>query len=270
MKKHLFILPFLLLNYSCQEEVNGFNSLSEAEREAIRDRGQAACKQKAEPIFQDFKIKSDDSFRSSSYKRGSVFTYEFKEGETITKTVEFKVWKQTSDALYFIVSDSKASSDYFLMLSGVDNEQIIHDLKNLYCSRPATYSMSAGNSGPLRVINEYELPKAPNKEFYKDTYNFAFNAPAFLSSYEITREIKVKDKDDKEVGTTKNLTTLKKQSTFKFASTNWNDPKEYSQKFCKIEASSGYRFSRDRNVEGFTLNSDNCSSELPAGWDLNL
>ena len=270
MKKHLLILPFLLLNYSCQEEVNGFNSLTEAEQEAIRNRGQAACKDKAEPIFSDFIRKSHDSFRSSAYKRGTVLTYEFKEGETVTKTVEFKVWKQTSDALYFIVSDSKASSDYFLMISNVDNEQIITDLKELYCARPVIYSMSVGKNGPLSIVNEYDLPKAPNKEFFKDTYNFAFNVPAFLSSYELSREIKVKDKDDKPVGTTKNLTTAKKQESSTFASNNWSDANEYSQKFCTIEAASGYRLSRERNVEGFKLDSGNCSEVVPAGWDLDI
>lgn len=270
MKKHLLLLPFLLLNYSCQEEVNGFNSLTEAEREAIRNRGQEACKEKAEPIFKNFKTKSNDSFRSSSYKRGNVFTYEFKDGETVTKTVEFKVWKQTTDALYFIVSDSKSSSDYFLRLTTVDNERIIHDLQQLYCTRPGIYSMASGKNGPLSAVNEYELPKAPNKEFFKDTYNFVFNAPAFLGSYELSREIKVKDKDNREVGTTKNLTTNKKQETFQFASVNWNDANEYSQKFCTIEAAAGYRLSRERNVEGFKLDSENCTNVVPAEWDLDI
>lgn len=270
MKKHLLLLPFLLLNYSCQEEVNGFNSLTEAEREAIRNRGQAVCRDKAEPIFKDFIKKSHDSFRSASYKRGTVFTYDFKEGETVTKTVEFKVWKQTIDTLYFIVSDSKASSDYFLMLSSVDNERIISNLKDLYCARPAVYAMTTGKNGPLQIVNEYELPKAPNKEFFKDTYTFNFNAPAFLSSYELSREIKVKDKEDTQVGATKNLVTATKQDTFTFASNNWADTNEYSQKFCTIDAASGYRFSRERNVEGFKLDSDNCTNVVPAGWDLDI
>jgi len=270
LKKHLLLLPFLLLNYSCQEKVNGFDSLTDVEREAIRNRGQAVCKEKAEPIFRNFLKKSDDSFRGSSFKRGNVFTYEFKEGETVTKTVEFKVWKQTNDALYFVVSDSRASSDYFLMLSIVDNERIINDLKDLYCHRPATYVMATGNQGPLRVTNEYDLPKAPNKEFFIDTYNFDFNAPAFLGSYELSREIKVKNKDDSQIGNTRNLVTSKKHETFQFTSDSWSDANEYSQKFCTIEASSSYRFSRERNVEGFKLDSGNCTNVIPAGWDLDI
>src|SRR5690606_6943244 len=104
----------------------------------------------------------------------------------------------------------------------------------------------------------------------KDTYTFNFNAPAFLSSYELSREIKVKDKEDTQVGATKNLVTATKQDTFTFASNNWADTNEYSQKFCTIDAASGYRFNRERNVEGFKLDSDNCTNVVPAGWDLDI
>lgn len=273
MKKILLLTPVLLLSFSCkQEEINGFDSLTAEEQQTIRERGTTSCKEKATPIFGKFKTESNKTFTSAGYSRGKVFTYEFKEGETVVKTVELKVWKQTADALYFIVSDSKASSDYFLRILKTDNEKIINDLFATYCSRPALYTSSIGSNGPLTVVNEYELPKAPNMELYKDTYSLAFNVPAFLGSYSLTRSLNVEDTDEQPVGSARNFTTTQKNESHAFASDDWSDANHYTQKFCSLNSSSDFRFSRQRNVEGFKidLNSDDCLDAEPVGWNLDI
>lgn len=272
MKKILLLTPILLLSFSCkQEEINGFDSLSAEEQQTIRDRGTSSCKEKATPIFNKFKTESNKTFTSSGYARGKVFTYELKEGETVVKTVELKVWKQTTDALYFVVSDSKASSDYFLRVQKSDNEKIINDLFETHCTRPVLYTSSIGSNGPLTVVNEYELPKAPNMEVYKDTYSLAFNVPAFLGTYSLTRSLKVEDSDEQPVGSARNFTTTHKNESHAFTSDDWSDANHYTQKFCSLNLSNDFRLSRQRNVEGFKidLNSD-CLDAEPVGWNLDI
>ena len=268
MKKHLLVLPVLLLAIACgREEVNGLDTLSEAEQEYLRTQGTKICTERITPTFERFKSESSKSFTSSAFQRGKVFTYELKEGETVIKTIDLKVWKQTADALYFIVSDTKASSDYFLRIRKSDNEKMINDFLIQYCSKPALYKTSINDNGPLVVTNEYELPKAPNTEVFKDIYTLSFTKPAFLGTYSLSRTLKVEDSEGDAVGTAKTFQTTAKNSTVKFSENDWRD-NDYTQKFCSLSSTDNYRFARERNVEGIRVS--DCDSNLPTGWNLDV
>jgi hypothetical protein len=271
LKNTILIASILLLTVACkQEEINGYDSLTAQERENIRARGTKLCEDQATPIFNRFKTESNKSFTSSAFSRGKVFSYEFKEGETIVKTVDLKVWKQTADAIYFIVSDSKASFDYFLRVLKSDNDKIINDLQVAHCSRPVIYASSVGNNGPLTIVNDYELPKAPNDEVYKDTYTLSFGTLAYLGSFNLSRNLKVQDSEDRTVGTAKNYTTTPKNSTVTYTSNDWSDSSLYTQHFCSLNSAETYRFSKLRNVEGFKIDLNDCLTAEPTGWNLDI
>lgn len=271
MKTLLLLLPVLFLTVSCtEEEINGFDSLTAEEQQTIRDRGTSSCREKVGPSFERFKQESHKSFTSSAFARGKTLIYELKEGETIVKTVELKVWKQTIDDLYFIVSDSKASTDYFLRINKADNEKMISNLFDAHCSRAEGYTSNVGNNGPLTVVNEYELPKAPNMEIYKDTYSLAFSRPALLGSFSISRTLNVENAEEEPVGNARNFTTVVKEESHSFTSNDWSDANYYSQKFCGLDAIEKFEFSRQRNVEGIRIDLNDCLDAEPSGWNLDI
>lgn len=264
MKFLFLLLPILFFNACTEREIESYDDLDQAEQDEIRNRGRQQCLEKLTPIYQTFKNESAQVFSSTGYDRGKGFYYEFS-GGSVKKALDVKIWKRTPLAIYFYIS-SESEDDYFLKLSRVENELIIDALLDIHCLRPEIYTSTIASS-TLSMKNEYVLPKAPNREKFVDTYNMPFNSLAAFANFRITRTKATFDNEDTQIDTTiqYNSTRTSKEYTF-----NSTDPfsSEYNQKFCLVDDSNDYRFSRERGVEGLKYI---CSSTAdPVVWDLQI
>lgn len=274
MKIKVILLTYLVLMVSCKsEEVQKFDELTPDEQAAVRTRGTALCLAANTVFYNLFKTISASVFTSDIFNRADGFEFLFKNGSTTERTVEIKVWKQTSTEIYFYITDDKAAGDYFLRVQDTDNEQMIDDLLVAHCTRPTIYTSTIRDNGPLVTINEYELLSAPNTEIYKDTYTMPFDYPAFFANYHINRTKRVEDADENQVGSTITYTSTLSLKNYTFASDNAEDSSEYNQKFCVFNRGEAYRFARERNVEGFKIDLSSltdCPSTKPVTWDLTF
>lgn len=274
MKSKVILLSLLTIAVACKsEEIQKFDELTDAEQAAIRTRGTALCLSANTAIYNRFKTRSASMFTSGIFNRGDGFEFLFKNGATTERTVEIKVWKQTATEIFFYITDDQAPGDYFLRVQNTDNDQMIDDLLTVHCTRPIIYTSSTGDNGPLTMTNDYEIPRAPNSEIFKDTYTMPFDYPAFFANYRIGRTKRVEDADDNQVGSTVTYTSTLTQKAYTFASDNAEDSAEYNQKFCVFNRGTGYRFARERNVEGFKIDYSNltdCPITKPVAWDLTI
>lgn len=273
MKKFLVLSTLILLGLSCkQEEIASYDDLTDGEQAEIDRMGQEQCKTRVKANYDQFKSSSNAVFSSSSYNREDGFEYVLKNGTTAERTIQIKVWKQTATEIFFYISDDKASGDYFLRWQKTDNEQMIDDLKEAHCTRPAIYT-STVNSSTLTMKYEYTLQKAPDYEEYIDTYTMPFSQPAFFANYKIGRTKKLFNDDDVLQTTTTYTSTLTAKAFDFGTSDNPEDNSQYNQLFCTIpRGGSGYRFANERNVEGFKINLSGaeCVTTKPAAWDMSI
>jgi hypothetical protein len=277
--KKAFALSLILLSMiSCkEEEIQSFNDLDAAEQAAIQSMGQTQCHSKVASTYNQFKTSSNAIFTSGSYNREDGFEYVLKSGTTTERTIQIKVWKQTASEIFFYISDDKASGDYFLRWQKTDNEQMITDLKDAQCLRPAIYTSTLSGSS-LTMKYEYTLSKAPDHEDYVDTYTMPFSQPAFFANYKIGRVKKLVNDSD-VVQTTTTYTSTLTAKTYDFGNNdNPEDNTQYNQLFCVVtRGGSGYRFANQRGVEGFLINlsdttpvTGTCQTSKPAAWDMSI
>lgn len=274
MKSKFILLSLLAILISCKsEEIQSFSKLTPDEQAAIRTRGTQLCLDTNTVIYNRFKSRSASMFTSSIFQRGDGFEFLFKNGATTERTVEIKVWKQTATEMFFYITDDQAPGDYFLRVQNTDNDQMIDDLLAIHCRRPVLYTSSVGTNGPLTMVNDYELPKAPNTEVYKDTYTMPFDYPAFFANYRIGRTKSVEDVNDDPVGSAVTYTSTLTAKSYTFNTDNAEDDREYNQKFCVFNRGTGYQFARERNVEGFKIDFTNltvCPTTKPVAWNLTI
>ncbi len=275
MKQFWVLFFILIVSLSCkQEEIQAFNELTEQEQDVIRSRGTAQCNANYSVVFNRWKTMSADVFTNSSYQRGRGFNFVFKKADASIRTVDIQVWKQDSDEIYFYVIDSVASDNYFLRIKKTDNELMIDDLLEAFCSRPILYTSSTGDSGPLTMLNEYTLTRSPNYEEIDDTYSMPFTSLAYFANFRLRRVLKTIRTTDNVLLTTDTYTSTLTNKDLTFASNDWSNATYFSQRFCVIKRDTKYRFGRERNVEGFKIDltdtAGTCPTAKPGDWDLTI
>lgn len=269
MKNLLLLLPVLFLLTSCEEEVESYDDLTADEQLAIQNMGRDQCLAKSEETFNKFKNDSAQVFTSAAYNRGQGFKFQLKNGTAEFKTINFSVWKQTANEIYFLVNDSILGGNYFLRITKLDNEAMINDLKAVYCARPQIYTSSATSSSlTMSYLNEF--PEDTNTTQNDDRYLMYFNELAQFATYRVTRTKKVLDKDRNQVGNTETFTSSLSDQDKTF---DYNTPNSYATKYCVLYQNGTYKFISTRNYLGFydpTDTSNVCFSSIPPGWDLSI
>lgn len=283
MKKLLFLSLTILLAFSCkEEEVQTWDDLTEAQKNEIRLRAQKRCEADYLATFNRFKAtSSSDVFNSTNYDREKGFHLDYKENDSVKRSVDIRVWKRDSSAreVYFYITETLLGSDsYFLRITGTENDDMIDDLFSVHCDRknfPA-FSSTTGDNGPQKVIQEYSVSNSPNIDEYTDTYELSFSRLAYFANYRLSRTVKqVKADDTDSVVKTINYKSEFKNKSFDFEADIYDAKRTateyyFTQKFCTIEASvtpAGYFPSKDPNKFGYTLT---CQTTKPADWDLAL
>lgn len=258
----------ILLTAACREEVQGWDLLSQEEKDEITTRAKERCNETNAAPKVGFKETSGGIFDSTSYQRNYGYINKLMKDSAEVSSVDLRVWKQdtTNNVLYFYVTEKVGATEnsYFLKVNQVQNEEIIDDLVADYCDNSLYSSLSADEDGPMVVTYVYDKTTTSLKT-YTDTYTFQFSNLAFMGAYSLARKIQTKDSAG-TVTATENYTSTYVQQTY-----NWNFSAaytDYTQSFCELaeETTGVYRFSK--SVIGFKLGT--CSTTLPAGWDLSV
>lgn len=253
---------------SCKQEVAGWDALSTTERDYIRNQARLKCLQTYEPYFKTYKKNSEKVFSSYDFRRGKGYYHELKEGDSIKKKVDFRIWKQSSNEIYFYVTENVLGThSYFLRIQHHENDDMIEQLRKDHCDNQSKIftSSSVGSQGPLSVRKEYILPNAPNTDHYNDSYTFNFNELAYFATYTLKRTLEVKDSEDKVISTT-NYTSSWTGKDYEFTSSNANDSSYYTQKFCELDLTSLQLPFNSEIGYGIVCN----STTVPGDWDLSI
>lgn len=277
MKKFLFLPFVVLLAFSCrEEEIEMYDRLEPDEQTAIRNMGTADCIARLTDSYNNWKTKSGEIFTNTGYDRNDGYKFTNK-GDSGDINIDIGIWKQTPSEMYFIITDQRLGTGYFLRYTKDDNEEIIDDLLQAHCTRPEIY-ISGINSSTLTMTNEYTLPIPPNQDTYTDTYSINLDNLAFFANFSYSRTKKTYDSAGVQTGTTINYNTAKLENLARNYDVidgsgdrrDWSNASFYTQKFCVIKNGNPYRFTRERNVEGFKIDQTECTTTPPGGWDLNV
>lgn len=283
-KKVLSLILLFCLTACVQEEIESFDDLTPAEQEAVRQNSYNKCKSAYTNTFERFKDQSNEVFSSGNYDREDGFYHEYKKESSTdaNRTLDIRVWKRdaTAGEIYFYITETQlGSSSYFLRVTQSENEAMIDDLLEDHCTKPAIYTSSTSDNGPLSVGYEFNVTNAPNTDNYVDTYSLPFSELAYFSAYRISRKLTTKDSDGDIVGSEVSYTSTLVSKTYDFGSySDYSDNSQYTQKFCYPDKElnvlrgsttlDAYRFSNSGSILGFKLTC--VDSTLPVGWNLAI
>lgn len=276
--KSIILIFALLLLASCEEEVQMYDRLTDAERRAIEQASELKCQSANSAKFTSFKNEAAKIFDSSSYDRGDGFYYEYKEGTTVKQKADIRVWKRdgTANEVYFYITDTLlGATSYFVRVTQAVNEAMIDDLFADHCLSGTSkiFTASIGTSSDS-VKYEYTVPNSPNKDEYIDSYTIPFSKPVFFANYQLNRTVTTKKLDsDTQVGNPVKYTSTLTAKAYDFdghdVATNAT---YYTQKFCEIDFLStgtpANHYRVEKSTIGYRLT--NCQATVPVGWDLTI
>ncbi len=216
--KLLLIFIILALGLSaCNDTVEGFNELTEEEKENLRQRYSAQCLADSEERFDDIKTASDEQFDESSdthFARNKAWTYELKltpvppATSTASETQKIIVWKTTPTAVYFIIKKDLNSVVYyrFLKISKTTNDLMFDDIKSKNCAKTVTLTLGSSSS-TVEVETETAI-SSTESQLLTRTYTYPHSMLAYFSAFKETRKIEKLNEDRKVTSTTNYTGTL--------------------------------------------------------------
>lgn len=267
----ILLLPLMLLSLvSCREEVSGWDGLTQAERDYLREQAQIQCKANNTVNFNNFKKRSAQIFTSSGYNRGNGFYHEYKEGDSVKKKIDFRVWKRTPTDMYFYVTENfLGTTNYFLRLRLVDNEDLIDQLLEDYCAKERVFTTSSvGTYGPLSVRKDYVIPNPPHRDEYSDSYTFNFDQPAYFATFTLKRTVKVLDNEGKEVEK-QSYSSSWTAKNYTFESNDPTNSTYYSQRFCELQPGN-VKLPFEGEIGYPIQRAADCSNAIPGDWNLAI
>jgi hypothetical protein len=290
--KFVVFLALLSGLIACKESISDYDKLSTNDQLYIRTLSAIQCREKFAQTFKNFKDTSAKAWDlNNGYKRGNGFHQEFLEGTAALSKVDFKIWKVDSTDIYFYVTESASSveSSYFLKLSRVQNEDMITDLAEDFCTKNYTGNTS-GASGPVTINQEFTRTNTVNTnhtDHYVDVYTIGFDRPAYIGPYNVTRTVTTTDRvasGGTVIGTAKSFKTTMAAQTYVFTdNAQYNTLTYYVQNFCEPVDTTGegvFRlYKRPANSDmtatsstifRFGYNFTCTPTTIPAGWDLTI
>lgn len=300
--KYLGFFALILAFVACKESTSEYDKLSPTDQAYIRNLSAEQCREKFTQTFKNFKDNSARAWDLNvGYKRGNGFHQEFLEGSTALSKVDFKIWKVDATDIYFYITESTSSveNSFFLKLSRVQNEDMISDLAEDFCTKKYTGN-SSGASGPLTINQEFIRTNTTNTnhyDHYLDVYTIGFDKPVYMGPFNVTRTVTTTDRVETggtTIGTAKSFKTTMAAQTYVFTDNaqyntlNVGTP-YYVQNFCEPEETTGevdvngnpvfrlYKFpaNSDRTATSSTIfrfgfNFTCTPTTIPAGWDLSI
>lgn len=258
---------------SCREEVSGWGSLSESERQYIRTRARQECIANSTYNFNRFLSMSSGNF--TSFVRGKQWKITQKKKVDTTETTldesYLAVWKVTASAIYLVWTNNKftPAAIKFIKITDINNEEMINDLKWKKCAKRDDYLVADGESN-LTVTLDPVYTTVSSTEKHENTYSYKFDYSvlAYMGIFQESRTKKVLD----------NAGTVKSTEVFTTTMSTTSDaslPAVYSgftnTEYCVIK----YSDPEAPNTENeylFPYNNTNnmrCSNLAATGLDAN-
>lgn len=270
------IITFALLAsiFACNKTERGFDTLTEEEKQYLRTQAQGKCLSDSERTFLDFQDKSNEQFipsSSTNFRVNKTWLWTEKKAEASMRTKKFTVWKVTTLAVYFIVTeiDAYGATSYkFLKIDSATNSDMIADLKIKKCKAEADFITVTNNSSSATLT--YEPAEFPNGSTQRDkvvqTFTYSFSELAYFGSLHERRTRQIIENSNNTVSSTENYTTdivAKADEAPAYSSyTNYS-----SAEYCVVAQSSGvfaipYKLTCTSDASGTAGNWTNPGSEL--------
>lgn len=258
---------------ACREEVSGWNTLSETEKEWVRQQATAKCLETNGGAYTQFKNKTREIFTSENYERTKGFVHQFKVGTTVARTLVYRIYKRdvNNTAVYFYVTETDNLGNlknYFVKSDLSQSDEMISDLLADHCASDKIYLASAPTYGPLSITYSYtKYPAEGGSKVYSDSYSFDHSNFAFMGYLDLTRSIVTKDVNGSTTGTESFTSTLELTSYATELSTDYTT---LTQKFCEFDYETGTTYRLSQDMIGFKMDTNACPTALPGTWNLTF
>lgn len=193
MKSLSLVLMLLFLAVGCEEEVDSFDTLSEAEKQVLRDRASNQCNAEFLKDFTDYEALSNTTL--VDLYRGYSWLLDTTVGATKT-TASFYVWNKTATTTYFLHKYGSVTVPkyQFIKMTSTINSQMVQFLKIQRCVTSVPYRTMSGPNSTLSIVYT-KVPSYDGVIPYEadSTYTSKNVEPAFfslLSKKIVTRKYK--------------------------------------------------------------------------------
>lgn len=233
-KKFLVLGLFIGLLTSCQESLQRGDSLSDAERQFLRERAAAKCIAASDSDYNELNGNSISSMLN--YARGTTWKLEHRQGSTLLSTSFLYVWKVAAPNVYILQKDATTDpvTFRFIKLNTTANTDMFDNIQKKICDK--TFEGSVNSSSVTPVIKVARAREDAETLTETDTtYYFASNFPAYFGSVERTRVKRTFDNDGKAKETITNEYKIVEPATTTTLESTYNSVNYPNREYCVVE-----------------------------------
>lgn len=197
MNKFLSLSFLLLLLVSCGETSNEFDTLPQAEKDALLEREKLRCLSDNQADLNDFKVESQQAF---GLLRGEYFQVDVKRNGTLDpdRTVQIQFWKVTSDTIYLLITNKYPSTSFqFIKITKALNLDMIDFLYRKSCTLGNKNIVASSNSSQISYKETYSpVPKNTTQNEVTTLTTIAnYDYLSFFANYNYTKVVQTLTKE---------------------------------------------------------------------------
>ncbi len=212
--KYLFALLMVLSLVSCREEEAAWDNLSNAEREALRQRATSKCL--ADELADIKDIISRSTNLTEDYERRDTWEITNTKNDVSVSVNKIHVWKTTATDVYFLYRQSDSSGDFskFIKVNIARNKEHFEDLRRKKCAVSETdsaqFTSATLSSSVMTGSVKYARVPVDNSTYsvLTTTHTYSSEFPAIFGLLSKSRVKKTYNKEDD---------VLKDTETYKWA-----------------------------------------------------
>lgn len=275
--KFFFLLISISLLASCKEEIPSWDKLTDAERQAIRERGEQNCLKDSNGRYQFFRNKSEQLYDVSyEYRllRNHTWKIETKQGSTVSTSTSgsIAVWKLGTNAVYFLWKKTiDGTTTYkFIKIEADTNADMITDLQTRKCGTEKLNIGESAENASLKLLFPNQADPTDNVNYRIDiekTYTLKYTELAFMGMFRETRIQKRIKRLDNTIASTETFTVeLGPVTNPPLLETTYNSSTYNGAQFCILnkDANDSFPLKYDDNLNCSPLTSEfDPASELP-------
>lgn len=265
-KTFLFLGLSLGIFTGCQENLQRGDSLSDAERQFLRERAAAKCIAASEENYNE--IEGDSNSTILNYAPGTTWKLEHRQGTTLLSTSYLYVWKVSAPNVYILQKDATTDpvTFRFIKLTTTINTEMFENIQKKICDKTFEGSVNSATVTPvIKIARARE--DADTLSETDTTYYFASNFPAYFGALERNRVKRTYDNDGKVKETITNDYKIVEPATTTTLESTYNSTNYPNREYCVVEYS-GPVAPATLNVYAFPFDL-NCTTSDSAGPDAN-
>ncbi len=179
-----FLLSGIFLFASCGVQVDGYDSLNEAEKRYIIELGFQECLGESQTNFENYKVLSAELLNSLTVT--DSFIYSKKLDTTLTETQTITVWKKTATDIYFLNTKldviNVIKTYRFIKYPLATDVLIIEDMQFKKCDISDSMTMDQNDDSGV-ITNSTSVSINGGSIATLSTYTVDFSLPAYFSTF---------------------------------------------------------------------------------------